>query len=150
MAGNPATVSFGGLPYDRIMLCRWAFSNMLSLRALHLDGVEWRRPDRGEFEKLMRRLRPLTNLEEISLSVQRISGDLRDYRDLCRFWRDNVDSMAQVLRSLRKVQVASPKWQTFFLRGAEAVYSSDLYSAAAMTVPIYIASPERQSSFNLL
>lgn len=95
------------------------FEEMVSLRALHLDEVTWSCLDTEQFGTLMKRLEPLTNLEEMSLSAAGdrppwTVGDLCAYSELCSFWRDICGSMAQVLRSLRIVHFASQEQQTSF------------------------------------
>lgn len=95
------------------------FKEIISLRALHLDWVTWRRLNsgRGNIGALMRRLRPLTNLEEMSLTVQRTTAGLADYPVLCSFWERSGDLMAKDMRSLRRVQVISDAGRSSFKLG---------------------------------
>lgn len=86
------------------------FKEMVSLRALYLEPVRWRRRRRGRrnIGALLSRLLPLTNLEELSLTVSDGAPDLADYAELCSFWQHSSSLMAQDMCSLRWVEVATP------------------------------------------
>lgn len=87
------------------------FKKMVSLRALHLDEVAWRRRRNGRANigALLSRMRPLTNLQEMSLSV---ATDY--YSEFCSFWEHSGDSMAKDLCSLRQVDVVSGEQRSSF------------------------------------
>lgn len=92
------------------------FKAMVSLRALHLDKVTLVLLNRGYggIEALLCRLRPLTNLEEMSVTLGKAKRYLADLAEVCCFWQRRSDVMAQDMFSLRQVDVIPDESRSTF------------------------------------
>jgi hypothetical protein len=84
-----------------------ALKLLTSLRVLNLDWVWWRHNTngRGNFGALLRRLRTLSNLEEISLKTAGNGGGLPEEQEITRFMSRNQELLMEEMPSLRTVKL---------------------------------------------